>query len=45
MSSTAMLLAGTGVKVNGQIADPHTVNAWLKSNGGFSGDLFIWGSI
>jgi len=41
----AMCLAGLGVKVNGQTSDPGTLNAWLKSNGGFSGDLFVWGSV
>jgi hypothetical protein len=40
-----MLLAGLGVKVDGSTADPGTTNAWLLKNGGFSGDLFVWGSI
>lgn len=41
MSSAAMALAGTGHSYN-----PSTLNAWLKSHGGYvSGDLFVWGSI
>ena len=41
MSSAAMALSGTGHSYN-----PKTLNAWLKSNGGYvSGDLFVWGSI
>ena len=41
MSSAAMALAGTGHAYN-----PSTLNAWLKTHGGYvSGDLFVWGSI
>jgi hypothetical protein len=41
MSSASMALAGTGHGYN-----PSTLNAWLKSHGGYvSGDLFVWGSI
>jgi hypothetical protein len=41
MSSVAMGLAGTGRGYN-----PHTLNIWLKSNGGYvSGDLFVWTSV
>lgn len=41
MSSASMALAGTGHDYN-----PHTLNIWLKSNGGYvSGDLFVWTAI
>lgn len=41
MSSAAMALSGTGHSYN-----PHTLNQWLKSNGGYvSGNLFVWASI
>ena len=41
MSSASMALAGTGHSFN-----PSTLNAWLKTHGGYvSGDLFVWASI
>lgn len=41
MSSAAMALAGSGKGYN-----PSSLNAWLKSHGGYvSGNLFVWGSI
>jgi hypothetical protein len=41
MSSASMALAGTGHNFN-----PSTLNAWLKTHGGYvSGDLFVWASI
>jgi len=41
MSSAAMALSGAGHSYN-----PSTLNAWLKTHGGYvSGDLFVWGSI
>ena len=41
MSSAAMALKGTGHSY-----DPHSLNSWLKSNGGYvSGNLFVWASI
>ncbi len=41
MSSAAMSLSGTGHNFT-----PSTLNAWLKSNGGYvSGDLFVWAAI
>lgn len=41
MSSAAMALTGTGHSQN-----PHTLNIWLKNNGGYvSQDLFVWASI
>ena len=35
MSSTSMALAGHGVDVDGKIATPGTLNAWLKTHGGY----------
>ena len=41
MSSVAMALKGHGVSEN-----PHTLNIWLKNNGGYaSGNLYVWASI
>jgi ABC-type bacteriocin/lantibiotic exporter with double-glycine peptidase domain len=41
MSSAAMALAGTGHSY-----DPGSLNAWLKTHGGYvSGNLFVWASI
>lgn len=41
MSSAAMALKG-----HGKNYDPHSLNQWLKSNGGYaSGNLFVWASI
>ena len=46
MSSVAMMMAGQGVKINGQECNPKTLNQWLTKNGGYaSGDLFVWGSV
>jgi ABC-type bacteriocin/lantibiotic exporter with double-glycine peptidase domain len=41
MSSASMALKGTGHDFN-----PSSLNAWLKSHGGYvSGDLFVWSAI
>jgi hypothetical protein len=45
MSSVSMALNARNVHLNGQEANPGTLNAWLKSNGGYSGNLFVWGSV
>ena len=45
MSSLSSALAGLGRTINGQTATPQTLNAWLKSNGGYSGNLFVWSSL
>jgi hypothetical protein len=44
MSSVSMALNGLGKSVNGQSANPGTLNAYLKANGGYSGNLFVWGA-
>jgi hypothetical protein len=45
MSSVSMALNGLGKSVNGQSANPGTLNSFLKSNGGYSGNLFMWGAV
>lgn len=45
MSSVSEALNGLGKTINGQAANPKTLNAWLKTHGGYSGNLFIWGSV
>lgn len=45
MTSVASMLAGCGVKVNGQLPNPSTMNAWLKAHNGYVGDNFKWASI
>jgi len=45
MTSLASAIAGLGIKLNGQTCTPATFNSWLDKNGGFQGDLFVWGSI
>lgn len=38
MSSVSMALAGHSIPIEGQLADPHTLNAWLRVNGGYDND-------
>ena len=45
MTSVSSALASLGKTINGQTSTPATLNAWLKSNGGYSGNLFSWGSV
>jgi len=45
MSSVSMALNGLGKSVNGQSPNPGTLNSFLRSNGGYQGSLFIWGSV
>ena len=45
MSSVSMALAGCGKTVGGSPANPKTLNSWLKGHGGYSGNLFNWGSV
>jgi len=44
VSSVSMALNSYGKSVGGT-ANPGTLNAWLKSHSGFSGELFSWGAI
>jgi len=45
LTSVSSMIAGNNVNVDGALPNPSTMNNWLKKNGGFSGDLFVWGSI
>eukprot|EP01111_Echinosteliopsis_oligospora_P006974 TRINITY_DN21480_c0_g1_i1.p1 TRINITY_DN21480_c0_g1~~TRINITY_DN21480_c0_g1_i1.p1 ORF type:complete len:197 (-),score=40.17 TRINITY_DN21480_c0_g1_i1:72-662(-) len=36
MSSVSMALNGKGITINGDIADPETLNTWLVANNGYS---------
>lgn len=46
MSSASMMINGYGVNIDGQEANPDTLNTWLINNGGYvSGDLFVWSAI
>ena len=45
MSSVSMALNGLGKKVNGKSPNPGALNSYLKSHGGYQGNLFIWGSV
>ena len=45
VSSVAMLLHSRGIQINKEAATPGTLNAWLKENNGYKGDLFIWASV
>src|SRR3990167_983804 len=45
MSSVSSAMAGWGKNVNGQTPNPQNLNAWLKSNGGYQGNLFMWGAV
>ena len=45
LESVSAALASLGRKINGQTADPATLNSWLKANGGYSGNNFVWDSV
>ncbi len=45
MSSVASAMAGLGKTINGKTATPGTLNAYLKANRGYSGNLFNWGAV
>ena len=45
MSSVAAGLASAGKTINGQTATPGTLHDFLKSNGGYQGNLFVWGAV
>ena len=40
-----MSLATYNLTISGSLVDPLNLNEWLKNNGGFSGDLLIFGAI
>eukprot|EP00818_Percolomonas_sp_WS_P001451 CAMPEP_0117445440 /NCGR_PEP_ID=MMETSP0759-20121206/5797_1 /TAXON_ID=63605 /ORGANISM="Percolomonas cosmopolitus, Strain WS" /LENGTH=300 /DNA_ID=CAMNT_0005237617 /DNA_START=14 /DNA_END=916 /DNA_ORIENTATION=+ len=45
MSSISMAMNAKGKKINGASANPQTLNSWLRSHGGYQGNLFVWGSV
>ncbi|KAL4426791.1 hypothetical protein ABPG74_006588 [Tetrahymena malaccensis] len=45
ISSVSMALNSYGVQIDGQEANPSTLNQWLSQNGGYSSQLFVWGSV
>ncbi|EAR82369.3 peptidase C39 family protein (macronuclear) [Tetrahymena thermophila SB210] len=45
VSSVSMALYSYGIQLNGQDSNPGTLNSWLQQNGGFSAQLFVWGSV
>ena len=45
MSSVASAMASLGKTVNGQTANPGNLNDWLTANGGYSGNMFVWGAM
>ncbi|ARU61906.1 hypothetical protein CBW65_13340 [Tumebacillus avium] len=45
VTSVAMALRHKGILVSGASADPGNLNSWLKSNGGYSGNLLVWGAV
>jgi hypothetical protein len=42
MTSLAMILANQGVQLSKALANPGTLNTWLKTNNGYSGQSLIW---
>lgn len=45
ITSVAMAMNGLGKQINGQNVTPKNFNQFLMNNGGYSGNLFIWGSV
>ncbi|WP_157729582.1 C39 family peptidase [Tumebacillus algifaecis] len=45
VTSVAMALKHKGITVSGSAADPGKLNTWLKANGGYSGNLLVWGAV
>jgi len=45
ISAVAMAMKGLNKKINGNDVTPRVMNTFLNNNGGYSGNLFIWGSI
>jgi hypothetical protein len=43
--SIASALSGLGKKVGGVTPTCGNLNTWLKANGGFSGNAFVWTSV
>ena len=45
MSSVSDALAALGKTIDGALANPGSLNSWLRSHGGYYGNLFVWGSV
>ena len=45
MSSLSSALAGWGKGIKGETPNPKNLNTFLKSNGGYQGNLFVWGVV
>ena len=45
MTSVSSAMAGLGLTINGQTANPETLNAWLLKNGGYVSNLFSLGAV
>ncbi|MCX7572261.1 C39 family peptidase [Tumebacillus sp. DT12] len=45
ITSVAMALAHKGITISGATTTPKNFNTWLKGNGGYSGDLLVWGAV
>jgi len=45
LTSCAMMLATYNLTINGSTVTPLNLNTWMKNNGGFSGDMLIFGAI
>lgn len=45
ITSVAMALNYKNVTISGAATTPKNFNVWLKGNGGYSGDLIVWGAV
>ena len=45
ISSVAMALNDCGRTINGQIANPRSLNTFLGANGGYSGASLVWATV
>jgi len=45
LASAAMMAATYGSQLEGATTTPLSLNTWMKNNGGFSGDLLIFGAL
>jgi LysM repeat protein len=45
VASLASGLAVNNILIDGELANPKTLNAWLNRNKGYSGNLLIWASV
>ena len=45
MCSVSSGMAGLGKTINGQTVTPAVLNSFLLSNGGYYGNLYVWGTV